>query len=60
MVTIHFWLDKIHIHLLCSSLFREILVEESNVQSVDSPVTVSVHPHYLNLSHAATYIYIPQ
>lgn len=30
--------DKSH---LCVCIFREILVEESNVQRVDSPVTVS-------------------
>jgi hypothetical protein len=35
---------------------REILVDESNVQRVDAPVTVSFN-HYLNLSRAWSYEY---
>lgn len=35
------WNPQITIEHVCFCVFREILVEESNVQRVDSPVTVS-------------------
>lgn len=44
---------------LCAKA-REILVEESNVQRVDSPVTVSVNSHMFELGNLKCQVQVTQ